>query len=94
LTTVYERTNREICLPSRNQNMAKELVLTGGSKTKQEKNKSEPVLTDEHETRKNGRLACCRNRDGHAPRVKMHGRITPEPKAKTDRQSMRERMKP
>jgi hypothetical protein len=37
LATVYERTNREICLPSRNQNMAKELVLTGGSKTKQEK---------------------------------------------------------
>jgi hypothetical protein len=36
-TVFYERTNREICLPSRNQNMARELMLTGGNKNKQEK---------------------------------------------------------
>jgi hypothetical protein len=44
------------------------------------KNKSEQVLTNEHESTENRRLACCRNRDRHALRAKIHNRITPEPR--------------
>jgi hypothetical protein len=53
------------------------------------KNKSEPVLTDEHESTENRRLACRGNRYWHTPRAKMHSRITPEPGAKTDQETSR-----